>query len=170
MLKTKDVQIRDPFVFPVASEGKYYLYGTTDKNAWKGKATGFDVYVSSDLENWEGPFAAFRPETGFWADENFWAPEVYLYNGYYYMFASFKTKGKCRGTQMLSAKSPLGPFSPHSEGPVTPHEWECLDGTLYINENGKPWMVFCHEWLQIDDGEICAVRLTKDLKNLLVSR
>lgn len=164
MLKTDEIQIRDPFVLPVAKERKYYLYGTTDKNAWGGKATGFDGYVSSDLENWEGPFAAFRPEAEFWADENFWAPEVYLYNGDYYMFASFKTEGKCRGTQILCAKSPFGPFLPHSEGPVTPDEWECLDGTLYVDENQEPWMVFCHEWLQVDDGEMCAIRLTKDME------
>lgn len=25
-------------------------------------------------------------------------------------------------------------------------------------------MVFCHEWVQVGDGEVCAVKLTKDLK------
>jgi GH43 family beta-xylosidase len=48
-------------------------------------------------------------------------------------------------------------------GPVTPADWECLDGTFF-EEDGKPWMVFCHEWQQVGDGQICAMPLTADLK------
>lgn len=29
--------------------------------------------------------------------------------------------------------------------------------------DGTPWMVFCHEWVQIGDGTICAVQLSPDL-------
>ncbi|HHW47730.1 MAG TPA: family 43 glycosylhydrolase [Clostridiaceae bacterium] len=145
-------------------ERKYYLYGTTDKNCWSAPATGFDVYTSTDLENWQGPFPAFRPGAGFWADRNFWAPEVYYYGGKFYMFASFKSEHNCRGTQVLVSESPLGPFVPFSDGPVTPKDWECLDGTLYMDREENPWMVFCHEWLQVGDGEIWAIPMTKDLR------
>ncbi|MEI7026803.1 family 43 glycosylhydrolase [Paenibacillus sp. y28] len=37
------------------------------------------------------------------------------------------------------------------------------DGTLFVDDSGQPWMVFCHEWQQVGDGEVCAVRLTADL-------
>ena len=53
------------------------------------------------------------------------------------MFASFKAAGVCRGTQILVADHPKGPFVPHSDGPVTPRDWECLDGTLYVDPGGK---------------------------------
>jgi hypothetical protein len=53
----------------------------------------------------------------------------------------------------------------HSEGPVTPRDWECLDGTLYMDDRGQPWMVFCHEWVQVEDGEMCALPLTSDLRS-----
>jgi arabinan endo-1,5-alpha-L-arabinosidase len=163
MLSTQDIQIRDPFVVPVRSEGKYYLFGSTDKNIW-GKGTGFDVYVSRDLRQWEGPFAVFRPEDGFYAEENFWAPEVYEYQGRYYMFATFRRKDNgLLGTSVLAADSLLGPFRPHSDGPVTPKDWSSLDGTLFLDDEGLPWMVFCHEWKQVSDGQVCAVRLTNDL-------
>lgn len=163
MLKRTDINIRDPFV--LVHEGKYYLYGTRGPECW-GKGTGLDCYVSSDLENFEEPVEVFTPGKDFWADKNFWAPEVHKYCGAFYMFVSFKADGKCRGTQILKAEGPLGPFMPHSDGPVTPIDWECLDGTLYIEEsdNSKPYMVFCHEWVQVVDGEICAVELSRDLK------
>lgn len=79
------------------------------------------------------------------------------------MLASFKSRDRCRGTQILAADTPTGPFLPHSDGPVTPEDWECLDGTLYV-ESGKPYMVFCHEWLQVRDGEMCAIPLQDDLR------
>jgi len=167
MLKTSDIHIRDPFVLPVATGKLYYLYGTIGPESWTKSATGIDYYTSTDLENWEGPFPAFRPPQGFWADRNFWAPEVHFYAGRYYLFASFKAEDHRRGTQILAADGPQGPFLPISDGPATPHDWECLDGTLYVDADSQPWMVFCHEWVQVGDGEICAVRLSADLKSAL---
>lgn len=163
MIPTGQIQIRDPFVVPSPEEKLYYLFGSTDPDPWRPPAIGFDCYRSRDLKHWEGPLAAFRPPPGFWSDRNFWAPEVHRYQGGFYMFASFKAEGVCRGTQILKAERLAGPYAPHSDGPVTPHAWECLDGTLYVDEQGDPWIVFCHEWMQVGDGEICAMRLSPGL-------
>ena len=160
-MKLQDIHIRDPFI--LLEGGRYYLYGSRGNEAW-GKATGLDVYESDDLVSWSGPSVVFTPPEGFWADMHFWAPEVHQYHGKFYMFVSFKSETACRGTQILVADTPKGPFTLHSDGPVTPRDWECLDGTLYIERDGKPYMVFCHEWLQVKDGEMCAVRLSDDLK------
>jgi len=159
-----EIHIRDPFVVPCPTEKIYYLFGSTDENCWGGPATGFDFYRSTDLEHWEGPFPAFRPPAGFWSNTQYWAPEVHRYQDRYYMFASFKAENVCRGTQILVADTIEGPYRPHSDGPVTPRKWECLDGTLFVDETRTPWMVFCHEWVQVHNGEICAMPLTDDLK------
>ncbi len=162
-MKRGTIAIRDPFVLVEQEEKKYYLYGTTDVDPWKQPGIGFDVYVSSDLENWDGPHPAFRPKVGFWGTHNFWAPEVYRYRDSYYMFASFKAPGRERATQILCADSPLGPFDVHSAGPITPPGWECLDGTFWV-EGGQPWLIFSHEWVQVNDGEIWAIPLSPDLR------
>lgn len=159
-MKRADINIRDPFV--LVHEGKYYLYGTRGATCW-GEATGFDVYVGTDLDNWSEPVACFENDGSFWADRNYWAPEVHAYRGKFYMFASFKREGVRRGTAILRADSPMGPFVPHSKGCITPSDWECLDGTFYLSPDGKPYMVFCHEWVQAGDGEVCVVELTEDL-------
>jgi beta-xylosidase len=163
MLTNLEINIRDPFVVPVSAEKRYYLFGTRGQDCWEGHPAGFDVYISDNLQQWEGPHPAFRPAPTFWADRNFWAPEVHAYNGRYYMFASFKSEDACRGTQILSADKPAGPYTPHTERPITPAEWECLDGTLFVDEQKAPWIVFCHEWVQVHDGEICAMPLSDDL-------
>ena len=158
-----DIQIRDPFVLPVPSEGAYYLFGTTDVNAWSGPGQGFDCYRSTNLTDWEGPLPAFRPEPGFWATSNFWAPEAHVYRGNYYLFASFIAPGHYRGTQILKASAPQGPYIPLTNGPVTPTEWQCLDGTLFVDPDDKPWIIFCHEWVQVHNGAVYAMPLSEDL-------
>ncbi|MEV7660427.1 glycoside hydrolase family 43 protein [Paenarthrobacter sp. NPDC089316] len=163
--RLEDIQIRDPYVLTLPESQEYLLFGSTDKNIWTGAATGFDCYRSSDLEEWEGPIPAFRPDPDFWSKEQYWAPEVHLYNGRYFMFATFTAPGRCRGTQILSASNPQGPYEPWSDGPVTPEDWECLDGTLHVDQEGAPWLVFCNEWKQVIDGTIAARRLSQDLRS-----
>lgn len=164
----RDIKVRDPYIVTDRENGKYYLFGTTDTDPWVGKGEGFLVYESRDLENWTEPKWAFRPEPDFWATHNFWAPEVHFFNGFWYIFASFKADGVCRGTQILKSECGIaGPYRPITEGPVTPRDWECLDGTLHVDDKGKPWMVFCHEWVQIHDGEVCAMPLSDDLREAI---
>lgn len=162
MLSTGDIKIRDPFVYRDDERRCYFLFGTTDMRL-EGPGIGFDCWRSVDLENWEGPIPAFRPQPGFWATHHFWAPEVHFYRGEYYMLGTFKAHGRHRGTQVLRASNPEGPYTPISQGPVTPIDWECLDGTLYVDECGDPWMVFCQEWLQVHNGKMWAMRLSEDL-------
>jgi arabinan endo-1,5-alpha-L-arabinosidase len=159
----RDIRIRDPFVLPDPDRRAYLLFGTTDPDPWKGPGVGFDVYTGSDLEHWDGPTAAFRPEPGFWGTRNFWAPEAHVYRGRHYVFASFKADGACRATQVLAADLATGPYRVHSPRPVTPAGWECLDGTLHVDHRDRPWLVFCREWVQVVDGEIWAVPLAEDL-------
>ncbi|MDR0848819.1 MAG: glycoside hydrolase family 43 protein [Propionibacteriaceae bacterium] len=165
-MKLADIQIRDPFV--VESEGTYYLFGSTDKDIWRSAGVGFDVWVGSapgEFTDFEGPVPAFRPPADFWSRTNFWAPEVHRWRGQWYMFATFKPLEGCRGTAILSAEAVTGPYVPLSDTPVTPRDWECLDGTLYVDESQNPWMIFCHEWTQVGDGQVCAIRLAPDLSH-----
>jgi hypothetical protein len=163
MKHLSDIQIRDPFVLPVASEKSCYLFGTTDMNPWGGPGTGFDYYRSTDLENWEGPIAAFRPAAGFWGTTQFWAPEVHAIGDRYYLVATFNAPGKrLRGSQIFAADCPRGPYQPMGE-PITPANWSCLDATLWTEPDGSLWTVFSHEWLQVHDGGIWARRLDSGL-------
>lgn len=164
-MKRNEIHIRDPFV--LLHQDIYYLYGTTDTNTWSGNGTGFDFYTSKDLQSFDGPFPAFRPQCNFWGKTNFWAPEVWTYRNSFYMAASFKAPNTCRGVQILKADSPAGPFCSVGSEPITPKDWECLDGTFYLDSDGKPYLIFSHEWLQITDGAICAIQLSEDLSHPL---
>jgi len=160
-MKMNEINIRDPFI--LIENDQYYLYGSRAVDGW-GECSGLDVYTSKDLEDWSEPIEAFSKPEGFWSGMNYWAPEVHKYKGKFYMFVSFKSETRERGTQILVSDVPEGPFGIHSDGPVTPESWGCLDGTLYIDKDQTPYMVFCHEWTQVVDGEMCALKLSDDLK------
>lgn len=162
-MKSSEINIRDPFV--LFEDGRYYLYGTRARDFGRYVA-GFDVYVSDDLENWSDPVECFNSVRHNMNRMVNWAPEVHKYKGSYYMFATFTRENGLRGTFTLKSETPTGPFVPHSKKAVTPEDWECLDGTLYISKSNKPYIVFCHEHTQIIDGTICYAELSSDLSEM----
>lgn len=161
--------MRDPFIFADTRDQTYYLFGTTSVcNGAADIDPYFEVWSSKDLINFEGPFAAFVPPPGYWGIRDYWAPEVHQYKGSYYMLASFKGAiGQHRGTAIVKASHPAGPYLPHSPQMVTPPNEEALDGTLFVDKAGTPWLVYCKEWTSIFYGKIEAVALTEDLKEAL---
>ena len=47
--------------------------------------------------------------------------------------------------------SPEGPFTLlKKDAPVAPPDFMTLDGTLYVDPAGKPWMVYAHEHRQVN--------------------
>ena len=92
-------QLRDPFV--LVEDGVYYMYGT-----------GWIMYknTSGDLSGpWEGPYRVVETPSDFKAD--YWAPEVYKYNGKYWLFTSYIAVGnEFHGITVFSSDSPEGPF------------------------------------------------------------
>ena len=174
-LTLKDINIRDPYILPVEKEGVYYMYASSPTREDGKVYGGMVAYKSRDLKNWEGPVRVFDVPRDNWITGTVWAPEVHKYKGKYYLFATLNSDIKWKGdkqghpaytlraTQVFWAKSPEGPFLPFDEKtPFTPLDEMALDGTLWV-ENGVPYMVYCHEWVETLDGEMNLVQLKKDL-------
>lgn len=170
-LLLSEIRMRDPFIIQ-SEPGSFVLFGTTDPNLWGGPATGFDCYTSADLVHWGGPIAAFRPPEGFWADTQFWAPEVHAHAGRFFLFAAFAVSATHeRGVAVLVSDDPIGPFEPWSDGAVTPRDLPCLDGTFFVDEASQPWLVYSRGAEGalggepgLADGEMYALRLADDLR------
>jgi len=157
-LDINNMKIRDPFIVADPVTNLYYMYYNNG-----GKTS---AYSSPDLANWREAGDVFIPEPGYWANSDFWAPDVYLYNNKYYLFLTLSNNGVDRGTSILVGDTPMGPFRKIYNGPATPTEKLCLDGSLFVDENNKPWILYSHEWLQVGDGKILAQRLEDDLSRV----
>lgn len=137
--KTSDFAIRDPCVLNY--EGKYYMYGTG--LAWPG----YGCVVSEDLESWSQNYQVFKPSEDFEGTTDFWAPECHYYNGSFYLFATYRSKlTNHRGVAVFKASSPLGPFEQITDGSITPKTRDCIDGTLYVDDDG------CRGWFMLMNG------------------
>jgi GH43 family beta-xylosidase len=160
LLDVADLRIRDPFVVTDVPNARYIMVAHMSDR--RSGTKGWQCYTSQDLRHWRAPVTVYTPPAGFWADRDFWAPEIHAYRGKFYLFGTVSAEHAKRGTQVFAADGPLGPFQARTDRAATPHDWMALDGTLHV-ENNHPWMVFCHEWVQISDGTMNAVRLAEDL-------
>lgn len=162
MIHIRELNARDPMILPYPKENKYFLY--SNKRVIPGlDAAQVAYYESDDLIWWMQPKLAYRNDEDFWGPLDYWAPEVHEWQGKYYLFCSYRAAGGYRRCQCHVADTPRGPFLTIKNAPVTPDDWQCLDGTLYVDRQSKPWMIFCHEWPQVQDGQMVAIPLNEDL-------
>lgn len=162
LIYIRDLNARDPFILVDKKEKKYYLYTNKPPKEANGRPA-IACHVSTDLKWWTKKKIVFQCDENFWGPLDYWAPEVHMWKGKYYLFCSFRNVGGYRRCQCLVADKLDGPFIPMINKPVTPEGWHCLDGTLYVDRSAKPWMVFCHEWTQVQDGQMVATALSDDL-------
>ena len=181
MQSKNDIRAHDPFIVTDQKRGCYFWAQDSLLTGREGRdCGGVDIRRSTDLKNFEEPTSAWRPPKDFFAQWQYWAPELHYHNGNWYMFTTTTgemkgsgietgafPKDKIRGTMVFISDKPEGPYEPWSDGPLTPHDMLTLDGTFYVDKNNKPWMVYCHEWLQVIDGTMEAIPLSDDLKKAI---
>jgi beta-xylosidase len=159
------LSMSDPYILADPATHLYYL-----------TSTGGSVWKSPDLRTWQGPYNVTTVDTTSWMGTRpgIWAPEIHIYNNKYYYFGTFTNGRKIidsipqrsviprRAVHILVSDKPDGPYKPISKKDYVPENWATLDASFWI-ENGKPYLVYCHEWLQIIDGTVEAVPLNADL-------
>ncbi|MBA4866324.1 family 43 glycosylhydrolase [Streptomyces sp. PSKA54] len=185
LMRLPDMPLHDPFIVADDKTRTYYLYTSNDRSVSGVDGTGTMVYRSHNLRDWMRPVVVFlaADQEGLWATDGGWAPEVHEFGGKYYLFATLHNHKKplpvpppnqwgtpfpignyMRGTIIAVSDSLMGPFTVIDPSrPTTPENLMALDGTLYVDESGKPHMVYAHEWLQTIDGTMEAIQLAPDL-------
>jgi beta-xylosidase len=138
--------------------------------------TGGLLWKSADLALWEGPFRVAMTDPNSWMGERpmIWAAELHQYKDKYYYFATFTNRAvkidtvrgnviERRACHILVSDKPEGPYVPMQDSIYLPPEMPTLDGTFWVDKNGKPYMVYCYEWLQNWNGTIEKIELKPDL-------
>lgn len=164
-LPLDSIRLSDPCILADKPSGMYYMTGT-----------GGMLWKSKDLKMWTGPFNVARPDTNSWMGKHpmIWAAELHAYKGRYYYFATFTNrdvkidtvKGNVierRACHVLVSNKPDGPYVPMKDAVYLPANMPTLDGTFWVDTGGKPYMIYCYEWLQNWDGTIEKIALKKDL-------
>ena len=159
------IHLSDPFILADGQTGTYYMTGT-----------GGMLWKSKDLATWTGPFRVIQHDPESWMGPRpmVWAAELHAYNGKFYDFATFTNrdvkidtvKGNVierRASHVLISDRPDGPYVPMTDSIYLPTDMPTLDGTFWVDDDGKPYMVYCHEWLQNWNGTMEKIELKPDL-------
>lgn len=166
------IHLSDPFILADTATRTYYMTGT-----------GGMMWQSADLKLWDGPSQVTQIDTTSWMGPNpaIWAAEIHQYGGKYYYFATFTNPRvtidtvagrpiERRACHVLVSDNPAGPYTPMADSTYLPADQPTLDGTFWIDTDGKPYMVFCHEWLQNLDGTVEKIELKPDLSGAAGNR
>ena len=107
----------DPFV--MRHDGRYYLYVST-----KDRRPGIKAWVSDNLTDWT--YAGLVTEDP--VSTGAYAPEVYYWNGYFYLY----TSPAGHGHYVFRSASPTGPFER-----ITDNLGLSIDGSVFIDDDGS---------------------------------
>ena len=163
------IRLSDPFVLADKHTHTYYMTGT-----------GGMMWKSKDLRTWSGPYNVVRVDTASWMGNRpmIWAAEIHEYKGRYYYFATFTNRDvhidtvannviERRACHVLVSDKPDGTYIPMKDPTYLPADMPTLDGTFWIDRDGKPYMVYCYEWLQNLNGTIEKIRMKDDLSGTI---
>lgn len=159
------VEVHDPVM---GREGDtFYVFST---------GPGITIYQSTDLEHWRWAGRAFEEQPA-WAKRvapgftgHIWAPDIYGYDGRYYLYYSVSSFGKNTSGIGVTTNETLDPSSPDYQwvdhGLVlqsVPNRdnWNAIDPAIVADSDGTHWMSFGSFW----DG-LKLVRLDPDLVSL----
>ena len=161
---TDSIRLSDPFVFADKTTKTYYMTGTGGR-MWKSK----------NLKTWTGPYNVAQTDPNSWMGPRpmIWAAEIHQYNDKYYYFATFTNRAvqidtvannviERRACHVLVSDTPDGPYVPMADSTYLPADIPTLDATLWVDKDGKPYMVYCYEWLQNLNGTIEKIELKPD--------
>lgn len=135
-----DVAFGDPYVIK-ASDGQYYMYGTTNDN-------GFRAYVSDNMIDWSDCGLVYEKTNDSWGVDCFWAPEVYERDGKFYMFFSANWRENPEAELEMfrigiaEADSPTGPFKEMSDKPLWDPGYPVIDGNLLFDDDGRVFLYY----------------------------
>ena len=163
------IVLSDPFILADKKTSLYYMTGT-----------GGLLWKSKDLKLWEGPYPVAQTDPDSWMGPKpmIWAAEIHPYRGRYYYFATFTNRDvkidtvqghviERRACHVLVSDQPDGPYVPMQDPTYLPAHMPTLDGTLWVDTDGKPYMVYCYEWLQNLNGTMEKIELKPDLSGTI---
>ena len=143
-----DVPLADPHVY--FEDDTYYIIGTTDRDN-----SVIDCFSTKDFVTYKRHMAIYDPSTfdGWEADSpELFAPELYCFDGVYYMYYSAENDAGKRFNSVVVADSPLGPYRPLQNKTVDglnepifldPHASEgALDITIFVDDDDQMYMYY----------------------------
>ncbi len=159
--------IGDPYCLYDEASGKYYLYCTGGY---------FKCWSSETLKSWTEEGDSYKVTEKSFGTQNYWAPEVYKYNGAYYMVysaarkeeTSLSSSGVRHSIGLAKADSPAGPFVDVYDHPLFAPDYSVIDADLLFDDDGRVYLYYAKDCSENTvngkrTSQIYGIELEKDL-------
>ncbi len=159
--------IGDPYILYDEATGKYYMYCTGGY---------FKCWSSDSFSTWNYEGEAYTVSDKTFGTQSFWAPEVYKWNGAYYMVysaarkhaASISQSGVRHSIGLAKSDAPTGPFVDVYDHPLFAPDYSVIDASLLFDDDGKIYLFFSKDCSEnyIDGkktSQVFGIELASDL-------
>ncbi len=131
---------------PLVYNDTLYVYTGRDRDGNNDfyYMTGYQVLSTTDMQNWTN-HGCFMEDSDFsWGKkDSAWASQCIERNGKFYFYVTFENaSGGGRAIGVAVADSPTGPFKDALGKPLVGPNWDYIDPTVMIDDDGQAWLMF----------------------------
>lgn len=139
----QNVYTADPA--PMVYNGICYLYTSHDADASSYfTMPDWQCYSSTDMKNWTHHGTVLSGSDFSWAEKDTaWATQCIERNGKFYMYCPLSNaSGGGRAIGVAVSDSPTGPFIDAIGKPLVGPNWDYIDPTVFIDDDGQAYLYF----------------------------
>ena len=153
----KTIYTADPA--PMVSGDTLYLYTTHDEDELVNDFyTMFDwrCFSTKDMEKWTDHGVIFSLDDIEWADDRAWAPQCIERNNKFYLYCPVHKKDSGMAIAVGVSDNPTGPFKDLGYPLIDEGDWNDIDPTVFIDNDGQAYLYF-------GNPELRYVKLNEDM-------
>ncbi|WP_049963000.1 family 43 glycosylhydrolase [Ruminococcus sp. HUN007] len=146
---------------PVVFGDRLYVYTGRDRDGNNDfyYMNGYQVMSTTDMQNWTNHGAFIQDGDIKWGKkDSYWASQCIERNGKYYFYVTVENaSGGGRAIGVLVGDSPTGPFKDVVGKPIVGPNWDYIDPTVMIDDDGQAYLMFgnptCY-WVKLKEDMI----------------
>lgn len=130
---------------PMVYNDTLYLYTGRDKdNSDFYHMPDWHCYSTKDMQNWTDHGTILSWDSFSWGKEDSaWAAQCIERNGKFYYYVTLENNtGGGRAIGVAVADSPTGPFKDAIGKPLVGPNWDYIDPTVFIDDDGQAYLMF----------------------------
>ena len=130
---------------PLVVGDTLYLYVTHDEDELEnGFYTMYDwhCYSTKDMVNWTDHGVVFSLDDISFAQDRAWAPQVVERNGKFFMYCPIHKNYGGMAIAVGVSDSPTGPFEAFGFPVVDEGDWNDIDPTVFVDDDGQAYLYF----------------------------